>query len=297
MPNVQLVRKRDVSSFRMIAMGTWRDAKDPTVYGSIALEMDETLRYVEAFRAATGKRLTVTHLMAAAVGKVLEAMPDANAMLRFKRIYLRQNVDVFFQVAMQDPETGQVDLSGVTIREVNRRSMVEIVETFEAAAEKVRAGKDVEKESTRRTFKRLPGWLVGPVLDAISFLIYTLNLDLSWAGLPKDPFGSVMVTNVGSLGLEEAYVPLVPYSRVPLLVAMGALRREPVVREGDRIEAATIMRLFATFDHRVLDGAHAAKMASTLKAVFADPWTAFGGVARPGDEVPAPVAAAGARTG
>jgi pyruvate/2-oxoglutarate dehydrogenase complex dihydrolipoamide acyltransferase (E2) component len=281
MPNVALERKREVSSFRMIAMGTWRTAKDPTVYGSIALEVDETLRYVEAFRAATGKRLTVTHLMAAAVGKVLEAMPDANAMLRFNRIYLRQSVDVFFQVAMKDPETGQVDLSGVTLRDVNQRSMAEIVDTFEAAAEKVRAGKDAEKESTRRTFKRMPGWLVGPVLDAISFLVYTLNLDLSWAGLPKDPFGSVMVTNVGSLGLEEAYVPLVPYSRVPLLVAMGALKREPVVRAGDRIEAATVMRLFATFDHRVLDGAHAAKMAATLQAVFADPWTSFGGVARP----------------
>ena len=44
------------------------------------------------------------------------------------------------------------------------------------------------------------------------------------------------------------------------------------------MEPATVMRLFATFDHRILDGAHAAKMASTLKRVFADPWTHFGGV-------------------
>ncbi|MEQ1569291.1 MAG: 2-oxo acid dehydrogenase subunit E2 [Myxococcota bacterium] len=265
----------------MIAIGTWRTTKDPSVYGAVEVEMDETLRYVEAFRAATGKRLTVTHLMALAVGKVLEAMPDANALLRFNRIYLRKSVDVFFQVAMKDEESGQIDLSGLTIRQANTRSVAEIVDEFEAVATKVRAGKDEEKENTRRTFKRLPGWLVGPVLDLISFLTYTLNLNLSWAGIPRDPFGSVMVTNVGSLGLEEAYVPLVPYSKVPLLVAMGALKRVPVVREGDRIEVATVMRLFATFDHRVLDGAHASKMATTLKAVFADPWTHFGGVERP----------------
>lgn len=284
MPNVALERKRDLSSFRMIAIGTWRTTKDPTVYGSIELEMDETLRYMEAFRAATGKRVSVTHLMAAAVGKVLEAMPDANAVLRFNRIYLRKEVSVFFQVAMQDPETGQVDLSGLTIRDANRKSVEEIVDEFDRVAAKVRAGKDEEKEETRKTFKRLPGWLVGPVLDTISFLCYTLNLDLSWAGIPKDPFGSAMVTNVGSLGLEEAYVPLVPYSKVPLLVAVGSLKRVPVVRAGDRIEAATVVKLYATFDHRILDGAHAAKMAATLKRVFADPWTHFGGVERVAQE-------------
>jgi hypothetical protein len=188
---------------------------------------------------------------------------------------------VFFQVAMKDEETGQIDLSGVVVRNADTRSMLEIAEDFEAAATKVRAGKDEEKESTRRTFKRLPGWLAGPVLDLLSFLTYTLNLDLSWLGLPKDPFGSAMVTNIGSLGLEEAYAPLVPYSKVPLVVAVGALKRVPVVREGDRIEVVSMMKLCATFDHRVLDGAHAAKMANQLKALFADPWTAFGGVARP----------------
>ena len=278
MPNVALERKRDLSSFRMIAIGTWRTAKDPTVYGAIELEVDETLRYIEAFREATGKRLTMTHLMAVAVGKVLEAMPDANAVLRFGRIYLRKDIAVFFQVAMQDPETGQVDLSGLTIRDPHRKPMAEIVDEFERVAFRVRAGKDEEKEGTRRTFKRMPGWLVGPALDVISFLCYTLNLDLSWAGIPKDPFGSAMVTNVGSLGLEEAYVPLVPYSGVPLLVAVGATKRVPVVREGDRIEAATTVKLYATFDHRILDGAHASKMAQTLKRLFADPWTHFGGV-------------------
>ena len=43
-----------------------------------------------------------------------------------------------------------------------------------------------------------------------------------------------MVTNVGVLGLEEAHVPLVPYSRVPLLLALGAIRETLVARDMDR---------------------------------------------------------------
>jgi pyruvate/2-oxoglutarate dehydrogenase complex dihydrolipoamide acyltransferase (E2) component len=79
-----------------------------------------------------------------------------------------------------------------------------------------------------------------------------------------------MITNIGSLGLEEAYVPLVPYSRVPLLIALGQVKEEPVVEDG-QIVPGKIVRAFATFDHRVLDGMHAAKMSKTLKRIFADP--------------------------
>ena len=281
MPNLVLAKKTNLSSFRKIAIGTWKDAKDPSVYGCVEIRVDETLAYIEAFRAHTGKRLTITHLLAKAVGLALAEMPDANAILRYNNIYMRETVDIFFQVAMEDPITKQIDLSGVTVRDADKRTIAEIVDDFEASATKVRAGKDTEKEATRSNFKRMPNFLLAPMLDLISFLMFTLNLDLRWAGLPKDPFGSAMVTNVGSLGLEEAYVPLVPYSKVPLLIAVGAVKKVPIVTEDDKIEIAKVMKLFATFDHRILDGVHASKMSKVLKKVFADPWTHFDPVPRP----------------
>ncbi len=276
MPAVDLIPKRDLSSFRKIALGTWKDAKDPSVYGALVVEVDAVLAYIEAFREATGKRLTLTHLMAKALALVYREIPDANALLRWGGIWMRKEIAIFFQVALEDPVTGEIDLSGVTIRRPDQKSTLDIVGEFEAAAGKVRAGKDEEKESTRQTFKRLPGWLTGWVLDLISVLIYGLNLDLRWAGLPRDPFGSAMVTNIGTLGLEEAYVPLVPYSRVPLLIAVGAVKREFVPDAAGNPKLVHTLRLCATFDHRILDGAHAAKMAKVIRRAFADPIAAFG---------------------
>ena len=84
----------------------------------------------------------------------------------------------------------------------------------------------------------------------------------------------MIVTNVGSLGLEAAYVPLVPYSHVPLLIAMGAVQQEAVVDDGE-VKVATVMRVYATFDHRILDGSHAATMSRTLKAWFEHPFDHF----------------------
>jgi pyruvate dehydrogenase E2 component (dihydrolipoamide acetyltransferase) len=121
----------------------------------------------------------------------------------------------------------------------------------------------------------MPYRFVRWVVEALGYLCFELNLDLRWAGIPRDPFGSAMVTNIGSLGLEEAYVPLVPYSHVPLLLAVGAIQDEAVVENGALL-AGKVFRVCATFDHRVLDGVHASNMSKHLTRIFADPEKSLG---------------------
>ncbi len=272
MPNLELVPKRDLSSFRKIALGTWRTAYDPSVYGTMTVRMDEAMRYVAAFRQKRQRKLTVSHLLAKSVAMALKEVPDANAILRWSRIYLRKRIGVFFQVVMSDE--AETDLSGATLYDVERKTLCEIHDEFVSKVEAVRQRKDPALEKTRRTFLSIPYFALSCVLRAISFFSYTLNLDLRSLGIPQDPFGSVMITNIGSLGLDSAYVPLVPYSRVPILVAAGEVKREPVVT-GDRIEVAQLMRLGVTFDHRIIDGFHAAKMAKVVRAWMEAPFEHF----------------------
>ncbi len=274
MPNVALRPKTNLSLFRRVAIGTWHTVGDPTVYGSMDLRLDEALRYIEAYRDATGRRLTLSHLMAKAVAAVLSEHPDANAILRFNRIYLRDQVKLFFQVALEDPETGEVDLSGVTVEDPEDKTLGEVLDVFERRVKKVKKQEGDELAQSRGMFRWIPSLLLNFVLSLSGFLAYTLNLDLSSVGVPRDAFGSAMITNIGSLGLEEAYVPLVPYSRVPLLIAMGSVRTMPVVEDGEVI-TGKVMRVSVTFDHRILDGAHAAAMAKTVRAWMEHPFDHF----------------------
>src|SRR5439155_1123260 len=124
MPNLEVARERELSTFRKIALGTWRTTYDPSVYGNLTLRMDRALEYIEAFRAATGRRVTVTHLMARAAAAVLEQVPAANAILRLGRIYRRKRIGVFFQVLMEDPATGKFDLSGATIHDPEHKTLL-----------------------------------------------------------------------------------------------------------------------------------------------------------------------------
>lgn len=274
MPNVELDHEGELSTFRRLALGTWRTAYDPSVYGSLTLRVDRALAYIDAFRAATGRHLTITHLMARAAAAVLEQVPAANAMLRAGQIWRRRRVGVFFQVAMKDPATGGLDLSGATIHEPERKSLIEICDELDARFAQVRVDRGGALARTRRLFRHVPVRAMPALLELTSFVSYTLNLDLSWAGIPRDAFGSVMITNVGTLGLEEAYVPLVPYSRVPLLLALGAIRETPVAHEG-RVAVERTMKVCATLDHRILDGTHAAAMAGVLRAWMEDPFAHF----------------------
>lgn len=293
MPNLSLRPQRDPSIFRRIAIGTWRTAYDPQVYGSVELRMEPALAYIEAFRARTGRRLTVTHMVAKAVAHTLQRVPEANAVLRWNRVYLRDRIGVFLQVVLTDEGEGKIDLSGATIYDVERKSLVEICDEVEQKVAVVRKRQDPALEKSRGLFRSVPYLLLNRFLDFLSFVTVTLNLDLRWAGIPSDPFGSVMVTNIGSLGLDMAYAPLVPYSRVPIVLAVGAVKDEAVV-DGGRVVPGKVMRVHATFDHRFIDGWHAAVMSRTLKTMIEDPERHFGvpGDPRPAQPTGAPAAAA-----
>ncbi len=275
MPNVELHKPHPVSNFRKIAIGTWKTTYDPSVYGTMEVQMDRAMDYLERWRAATGKKLTVSHMMAKAIAAGFARIPDANAILRFNRPYKRKSIGVFFQVVMTDEGEDKVDLSGATLYDVDQKSLEQCFDEFQAKVDAVRKRTDPALEKTRGLFKWMPFFLLNPFLKLVSFLSFTLNLDLRWAGLPKDPFGSVMITNVGSLGLDLAYAPLVPYSRVPMVLAVGAVKEVPVAEDG-QVVIRKLMKINATFDHRFIDGFHAAVISRVVHQWFGDPDKHFG---------------------
>lgn len=274
MGHLQLTPKKDVSSFRKIAIGTWQTAYDPTVYGTLRIRMDKALAYIEKFRETHGIRLTVTHLVAKAVAEGLKRCPDANAILRFNKIYLRDQVTLSVLVVQTDQGDGKVDLTAARIADADKKSLKEMAIEMQEIVDKVRQRKDAALEKGKGTIGMIPFMLMNAFLKLLSLLMYTLNIDLSWAGMPKDAFGGVTITNVGSLGLDVAYVPLVPYTNTPIFVAPGAVLDLPVVEDG-KVVPGKVMNLNASFDHRFIDGFHAGVLAKTVREMLENPFEQF----------------------
>jgi pyruvate/2-oxoglutarate dehydrogenase complex dihydrolipoamide acyltransferase (E2) component len=295
MAHLELIPKDNISSFRKLAIGSWKTAYDPTVYGTMTLRMDKALAYIEAFRQKTGIRLTVTHLLAKAMAEALRRCPDANAILRFNKIYLRQRITISTLVVQTDG--GKVDLTSAKIDDAEQKSLRQIAAELEAAVRKVRQRKDEMLEKGKGTIQKVPYLLLNLFTWLMSFFMYTLNWDMTWAGMPRDAFGSAIVTNVGSLGLDTAYVPLVPYTRVPIFIAPGAVKDAAVVEEG-KVVAGKIMNVNASFDHRFIDGFHASVLANTLREMLENPFEHFDKLDEvapvvPATEAPPPASAIG----
>ncbi len=274
MAHLELIEKTDISSFRKIAIGTWKKTYDPTVYGTLTVRMDKALEYIERFRQVHGVKLTVTHLVAKAVGEGLRRCPDANAVLRFNKIYLRKHVSLSVLVVQTDGGDHKVDLTAAKVDHADKKSLLEVAQDMQTAIDNVRQRKDKALEESKTTIKKIPFFLMNFFLEMLSFLMYTLNINMAWAGMPKDPFGSATITNVGSLGLDVAYVPLAPYTNVPIFVAPGAISDEPVVEDG-KVVPGKVMRINASFDHRYIDGFHAGVLAKTMREAMERPFEFF----------------------
>jgi len=271
MPNVDLAPLKEISSFRRLALGTWQPAYDPSIYGAMELRMEKALAYIEAFRRRTGRRLTITHLVTKAMADALRRCQEANAMLRFNRIYLRKNVDLSVLVVQTDEGKGKVDLAACTVRGADQKSLYELVGEMDEQVRRVRERKDAAMERGKKTTGLVPLVFINAFMKFMSLLMYALNLDLTRFGVPKDPFGSATITNIGTLGLDLGFVPLVPYTRVPIFVAPGAIRDAPVVENG-QVVPGKVMKLCATLDHRLIDGYHASVLAKTMHDCLEDPF-------------------------
>ena len=80
--------------------------------------------------------------------------------------------------------------------------------------------------------------------------------------------GTFTITNVGPLG-GTALIPTINYPEVAIL-GMGRVQEKPVVRDG-QIVIRKILPLTLAFDHRIADGADAARFVSELARQLSDP--------------------------
>jgi hypothetical protein len=116
----------------------------------------------------------------------------------------------------------------------------------------------------------MPFSLLRPLLEFMTWLTADKNADLKRLGLPRQAFGSAMVSSVAMFGVQKAYGPLSPLFRIPILALVSEVAEKPVVVDGE-VVARPILTVTATMDHRYLDGSHAARLGRSVRAYLENP--------------------------
>jgi pyruvate dehydrogenase E2 component (dihydrolipoamide acetyltransferase) len=228
------------------------------------IEATPIVEYVTSVSAASGVRVTLTHVVGKAVAAGLRAVPDFNARVVFGRIVPYPRVDVGFAVDMADGG----DLAPVTLRAVDTMTTIEIAREVAHRADRVRDGADRDFAASNTWIRATPRALIRPVLGFAS--LWNGGLGLRAFGQPGFPLGGAFISNIGSLGLDEGYMAPLPLARCPLYICIGAVHERPLVAAG-AVVVRPVVILTATADHRIIDGAHAARLATFLRSALADP--------------------------
>ncbi|MDC0669780.1 2-oxo acid dehydrogenase subunit E2 [Nannocystis radixulma] len=273
MRNVRLRPAGDLSIFRRLALAAWDDPRDPSIHGTLELDATAALAYLETLHARTGERPTLTHLVGRALAVVLAERPELHVLVRRGRLYPREDVDIFFQVALTDDHAcGTSDLSGLVIRNADRKSVAAIAHEFGERLAQIRRDCDPQIAAVRHRLAALPTGLLRPIQAVLDVVQYRLNLRLP--GLPRDSFGSAAVTTVGMFGIRWAYAPLFPPAHWPIILLVGAVTPRPWVVEDQgvaRVEVRPVLPLHATLDHRAVDGVQAARLSKRIEELLTHP--------------------------
>ena len=81
--------------------------------------------------------------------------------------------------------------------------------------------------------------------------------------------GVFTITNLGAFGIDS-FTPVINYPEAAIL-GLGAIRKEPVFLDDGKVVAQLQLALSLTFDHRIVDGAPAARFLQALVSAIVNP--------------------------
>jgi pyruvate/2-oxoglutarate dehydrogenase complex dihydrolipoamide acyltransferase (E2) component len=261
-------RRTPEKGFRKFAMAFWDPPRDGSIYGQLRVDVSRMQQFQADCLERFGVKPSIGILVGRGIAHALNEVPEGNAKIIWGQAYLKDTVDVYYQVDIGDGK----DLSGVVVPDVGRKTAIEVAQILRDKAKKLRGGEDDQYEKTQKgCLSFLPSWAMRRLLGFLTFLEYNLGITPSWLGARPEPFGTVMVSNLSKFGIDLAYAPLIALARVPFLALVGHPSLQPHVRDGELV-VAPIATFTATFDHRLLDGSKIGRIGAHIREYCEDPY-------------------------
>lgn len=253
------------TDWRKVASTIYRKPTDSKVFGSVELDVTDLEHFV-SLKRKQGLKITLTHFMVLTVARALKKeVPELNTYIRRGKIVQRKSIDAMVSVLMADGQMGSVkvtDAETLTLNTLSERMSGEIKKSRQGNENKTMQRKDI-LSLIPWPFRRWFFWLYKTI---------TVHggISIPFLGLSTESFGSFVITNIGSIGLETGFPALLPSSNVAFVLVMGGINKKPVV-VNDEIVIRRIMSLSIVMDHRLVDASHGGKLFRFIKYMLKNP--------------------------
>ena len=242
---------------------------DAVNYFEGSVEVSEIDRWLREKRVEGYKGLGMLHLFIAAYVRTIAHCPGLNRYIAGQKIYARNNIEIVMTVkramTVEAPET--------TIKVVMEPTdtIFNIYRKLNEKIDEIKANDgDNNTERVAATLGRTPGLLLKFAIWFINLLDYFDLLPQSL--LNASPFhGSMIITDLGSLGIPPIYHHLYNFGDLPVFLSFGAKRRVyELDKTGTPVERK-YMDYKAVMDERTIDGMHYATAFKYIKYYLSNP--------------------------
>lgn len=234
---------------RMVSDAGRLAAQRQLIHGLVEFDVTQPRLLIHDHKQRTGETLSFTAYLCACLAQAVAQHPIVGAHLDWRsRLIVFHDVDV---VVLIEPEPGATAFPHI-LRGANHRGVRELHDEIRAMQARPAAS---AQES---------GWLVRYGAHAPRFIrmafYQALMANPHWL---KRFAGTVVVTSMGMFarggGWGVGYAPL-----HPMAITVGGIAEKPGVVNG-QIVPREFLSLTITVDHRIIDGAPAARFAQTFK--------------------------------
>lgn len=252
--------------WRVTAAAIYTTPTDSRVYGTLDIDVTDAKRFLDEKRRE-GVKITMTHIATAVLARAVAFdVPEMNCFIRRGRVVGRKRLDVTVPVAIG----GGDGVSAILIKDAHARTVTSIAEEIRSRAEENRSGSESRTAKNKYLLNRIPWPFRRPVFRFLKWITIDMGLTIKALGLSADSFGSFVVSDIGSFGLNTGMTSLMPAAKIPAVIVLGKIEDKAVVRKGEMV-IRTMLPLTGTFDHRIVDGLQIGKLARGIKRNFRRP--------------------------
>ena len=262
-------RLRTLDPYNAMTPFIMKQKSDASNYFSEVVEVTEIERYLRKKRAEGFPGMGMLHLFTATYIRTTALFPAINRFCSGQRIYARDNVEFMMTIKKQL----RMDAGETSIKIAFDRSdtIDNVYHKLSSEINKVRnEGEVTSTDSVAASFMKLPRVL-------LRFTVLLLELLDYFGLLPKSlidasPFhGSVIITDLGSIGLPAIYHHLYDFGNLPVFIALGAKKRVHEQDADGKIVLKKYVDAKLVVDERICDGFYFSQAFKYFKSVLRNP--------------------------
>jgi len=233
----------------------------PMMHGLLEVDVTDARTYIREEKARTGESPSFTGFVIGCLGRAVEEHPEVHALRDGNhRLVLFGDVDVLTWI--ERDIAGQPQVVPGIVRAANRKTFRQIHDEIRIA--QTRDVRTIDVGGAKAS-QLLPAWLFRP------YFSFIVRLGKWFPREWKKRWGTVTISAVGIAGAGAGWgIP--PSSPSICWITVGGIGRKRDADDGDD-SAREYLSLTVSFDHRMIDGAPAARFTERLKELIE---TAYG---------------------